>query len=526
MFDTHITPVHNSFRDGLFPDQTGRKADISAALCGRAQNLGSCLGIPFIPQIAIDKLEVVIALRFPVIRDTEGIYDHMKALARKASGCRTYDPTRSLLHGETTPRGFHEDLEPPRNPEFRRIRKAKTSMHIQCRKQDRSFPPLIRPMLPGQFAGFWPTNSKTRLPQMLHTCRHIQLDWVKEIPVDNYFSPRTYLEAIFVLDLNVNRALANHPFLTQPSLSDEQISTAFFPNPKVKQSTVDNFCDPKLSQEDIIQALENTIHVQMSMLYADLVRALDEVPDFPLSKVPASTWQQAFGWAKLTYAEIDRHLEVDDAPRIARAMELPFTVAVRKYRKRNHAQEQEGNLREPAHDKDAVSFESVLRQGSKGRQVANAAAKVYSKSNRFIRIELKLNRSEGLTNDMPKGLSKSIMVSLPEDLADLVLRVAFYSQKTFDKLIKNMPDIKTPRMEELVAFFQRLRAEVSKEKDIAIVERIISRLEFHVCLNLVLIDDHEMAKMLRRLKRRGFFISKGTSSAPRYLPNINKIHSC
>ena len=262
------------------------------------------------------------------------------------------------------------------------------------------------------------------------------------------------------------------------------------------------------------------------MLYADLVRALDEVPDFPLSKVPASTWQQAFGWAKLTYAEIDRHLEVDDAPRIARAMELPFTVAVRKYRKRNHAQEQEGNLREPAHDKDAVSFESVLRQGSKGRQVANAAAKVYSKSNRFIRIELKLNRSEGLTNDMPKGLSKSIMVSLPEDLADLVLRVAFYSQKTFDKLIKNMPDIKTPRMEELVAFFQRLRAEVSKEKDKAIVERIISRLEFHVCLNMVLIDDHEMAKMLRRLKRRGFFISKGTSSAPRYLPNINKIHSC
>ena len=89
MFDTHITPVHNSFRDGLFPDQPGRKADISAALCGRVQNLGSCLGIPFIPQIAIDKLEVVIALRFPVIRDTEGIYDHMKALARKASGCRT-----------------------------------------------------------------------------------------------------------------------------------------------------------------------------------------------------------------------------------------------------------------------------------------------------------------------------------------------------------------------------------------------------------------------------------------------------
>lgn len=513
------------FRDGLFSGQTDRIADISAALCDKAQNLGSCLGIQFIPQITIDKLEVVIALRFPVIRGTEGIYEHMKSLAHKASGCRTYAPSRSLLHGETTPRGFHEDLEPPRNPEFRSVRKAKTSMHIQCRKQDRSFSPLVRPMLPGQFAGFWPTNSKTKLPQMLHTCRHIQLDWVKEIPVDNYFSPQTYLEAIFVLDLNVNRALANHPFLMQPSLSDEQIATAFFPNPKVKQSTVDNFCDPKLPQEAIIQALENTIHVQMSVLYADLVRALAEVPNFPLSKAPASTWQQAFSWAQLTYAEINRHLEVDDAPRTARAMEGSFNVAVRKYRKLNHAKEQEGNLREPAYDKDAVSFGSVLRQGSKGRQIANAAVKIYSKSNNLIRMELKLNGYEGTTYDMPKGLSKSIMTFLPEGLADIVLRVAFYSQKTFDKLIKNMPDIKTPRMEELVAFFQRLRAEVSKEENKAIVERIIARLEFHPCLNMTLIDDHEMAKMLRRLKRKGLFISRGDSSAPRYLPNINKIHS-
>lgn len=517
MKNSFITPTC-SFRDGLFPDQMDRMADISVALCDRAHNLGSCLGIPFIPQIAIDKFEVVIALRFPVIRDTEDIYKHMKALAHTASGCRSYDPTRSLLHGETTPRGFHEDLEPPRNPEFRRIRKAKTSMHIQCRKQDRSFLPLVRPMLPGQFAGFWPATSRTNLQQALHTCRRIQLDWVEEIPVDKTFTPRTYLEAVFTLDLNVNRALAHHPFMTQPKLSDEQIATAFFPNPKVKQSTVDNFCSPKLPQEGIIQALENTIHVQMSVLYADLVRALAEVPDFPLIKAPASTWKEAFSRGKLAYIEIDRHLQVDNAPRTVRAMEGSFNVAVRQCRKRNHAREQEDNLRESAVDKEAVSFRSVLRQGSKGRQVANAAVKVYSKSNNLIRIELTLNRHEGITYDMPKGLSKSIVVFLPEGLVDVILRTLFYSQKTFDTLIKNMPDIKTPRMEELVAFFQRLRAEVSKEEDKAIVERIISNLEFHVCLDMALINDHDISKMLRRLKRRGLFVSKG--KPPRFLPNI------
>lgn len=515
MFNSNLTSV-SSFRDGLFLGQTGRIADISAALCDRALNLGSCLGIQFIPQITIDKFEVVIALRFPVIRDTEGIYEHMKALAHKASGCRTYDPSRSLLHGETTPRGFHEDLEPPRNPAFKRVRKAKTSMHIQCRKQDRSFSPLVRPMLPRQFAGIWPTNSKTKLPPSLHTCRRIQLDWVEEIPADKFFTPMTYLEEVFILDLNVNRALAHHPFLTQPNLSDEQIATAFFPNPKVKQSTVDNFCDPKLPQEAIIQALENTIHVQMSVLYADLVRALAEVLDFPLSKVPPSTWQQAFSWGKLAYIEIDRHLKVDDAPRTAQAMEGSFNVAVRKYRKLNHAREQEGNLREPAYDKDAVSFGSVLRQGSKGRQIANAAVKIYSKSNNLIRMELKLNKHEGITYDMPKVLSKSIMTFLPEGLVDVILRALFYSQKTFDTLIKNMPDIKTPRMEELVTFFQLLRIEAIKEEDKAIIERIISWMEFHVCLDMNHIDDPEMVNLLHRLRRRGLFISKGL----RFSPNI------
>lgn len=521
MKNNHSASSHQSFRDGLFSGQTDRIADISSALCDKAQNLGSCLGIPFIPQITIDKLEVVIALRFPVIRGTEDIYEHMKSLAHKASGCRTYDPTRSLLHGETTPRGFHEDLEPPRNPAFKRVRKAKTSMHIQCRKQDRSFSPLVRPMLPRQFAGLWPTNSKTKLPPSLHTCRRIQLDWVEEIPVDKIFTPRTYLEAVFILDLNVNRALAHHPFLTQPSLRDEQIMTAFFPNPKVKLSTVDNFCDPKLPQEAIIQALENTIHVQMSVLYADLVRALAEVPDFPLSKVPPSTWQQAFSWSKLSSLEVNRHLEVDDAPRTARAMELPFHASIRNYRTRYHALMEEGISRHPAFDHEPMSIGGILRQGSKGKRSPSVAAKIYPKGMCLIRMELRFCGYEGLCCDMPKDLSRSITASLPEGLVDVILRVCFYSQRSFDRLLLKMPMIKTPNIEQLASFCQQLRVECSESEDKDILERIISRVESRFALDMTLIDDPGMNTMLRRLTNRGLFIRKGSTAAPRYFPKFN-----
>lgn len=520
MINPQLTPV-SSFRDGLFPGQTGRIANISVALCDKAQNLGSCLGIPFIPQITIDKLEVVIALRFPVSRDAEGIYEHMKALAHKASGCRTYDHTRSLLHGETTPRGFHEDLEPPRNPAFKRVRKAKTSMHIQCRKQDRNFSLDKYPMLPGQFAEFWPTNSKTKLPPALHTCRRIQLDWVEEIPADKFFTPRTYLEAVFIIDLNVNRALAHHPFLTQPNLSDEKIATAFFPNPKVKQSTVDNFCDPKLPQEAIIQALENTIHVQMSVLYADLERALAEVPDFPLGKSPAPTWQQAFSWSKLSSLEVNRHLEVDDAPRTVRAMELPFQVSIRNYRTRYHALIEEGVSRHPAFDNEPMSIGGFLRQGSKGKKIPSAAVKIYPKGMRFIRMELRFCGYEGLCCDMPKGLSRSITAALPEGLVDVILRVCFYSQRSFDRLLLKMPSIKTPNVQQLASFCQQLRAECSESEDKIILERIISRVESRFALDMTLIDDPGMDTMLRRLTNRGLFIRKGSTAAPRYFPKFN-----
>lgn len=350
----------------------------------------------------------------------------------------------------------------------------------------------------------------------------IQLDWVEEIPVDKAFTSWTYLEAVFILDLNVNRALAHHPFLTQSKLSDEQIALAFFPNPKVRQSATDNFCAPELPQEGIIQALENTIHVQMSVLYADLVRALGEVPDFPLSKTPASTWKEAFSWSKLSSLEVNRHLKVDDAPHVARDMSLPFNVAIRRYRERCHIREEEGSSREPAFDRSSISFESILRQGRKGSKVANAAFKVYIKGSNYIRMELRLNKSEGICYDMPKGLFRSNVAFCPNDLVDVILRALFYSQKTFDKFIKKMPNIKTPSMEELVAFFQVLRAEASKEEDKIVVERIISRLEFHVCLDMTLLDDTEMVNMLRRLSRRGFFIRRGASSSPRYYPDIDR----
>lgn len=520
MKNNHSTTTQQSFRDGLFSGHPGRIVDISAALCDRAHNLGSCLGIPFIPQIAIDKFEVVIALRFPVIRDTEDIYEHMKALAHTASGCRSYDPTRSLLHGETTPRGFHEDLEPPRNPEFRRIRKAKTSMHIQCRKQDRSFPSLVQPMLPGQFSRFWPAASRTNLPQALHTCRRIQLDWVEEIPVDKAFTPWTYLEAVFTLDLNVNRALAHHPFMTQPKLSDEQIATAFFPNPKVKQSTVDNFCAPELPQEGIIQALENTIHVQMSILYADLVRALAEVPDFPLIKAPASTWKEAFSWSKLSSLEVNRHLKVDDAPRTVRAMELPFQISIRKYRTRYHALEEEGSSRHPAFDNEPMSIGGILRQGSKGKKIPGVAAKIYPKGMCFIRMELRFCGYEGLCCDMPKDSSRSIMASFPEGLVDIILRVCFYSQRSFDRLLVKLPTIKTPDVEELASFCRQLRTECSESENKIILERIISRIKSRFALDMSLIDDPEMDRLLRRLTNKGLFIRKGSTSAPRYFPNF------
>ncbi len=501
----------------------------------------------FIPQISIDKMKLEVMLTFPFKGDvdTKKLYNALKKLGTHASGSSEYNPVRSLIHGGDAPKGYHADDPEGWYRSMKRLPEYRHSVLIKCRKQARRFKPNEHPRLPGKYAGYWPeyprnAKGQLQLPPPLHTCHSLRLDCVEEIikgAEEN--DGAQFLRATFTLILNPNRALAHHSFMGNASLTDEQVVQAFFPNPAV-EGEHDNFCDPAISQTAIVQAIKNTIDATMSLLYADLHRALTHVPELPLAETPPESWQEALEAARLSLVEVDRHLRAEDAPRAFSELKQQLSTWRSNYRARTHGSKVgETEKWNSSVDNEATSISTTLRQGN-GRTSAPASTViVYKKRINYLRMELRLREHNGICYNMPtipRGKkhkpilmvdgnayvvpSRSNTAGSLDELVDMILWVMITSQEEFQRLLGKLDQAPHYTEVQLSAFIESLSRVVTKKEEQPALTYITSTLRERQPLRAGIAGDANVDRVLRRLGDRKLFRYKGGQKTRRYYPNI------
>ncbi len=505
----------------------------------------------FIPQITLDKMEIEFVLTFPLSNDVDAkkLYKLLKSLALHASGEKKFNPARSLIHGGMVSRGYHEDDPTGWHQGMLRLPECRHSMVISPRKQNRRYLPGEHPRLPGRYAAYrpeWPFHAKgeVQLPKPLHTCRALVLDCAKvkdDVSPEDALPGGQFLRATFTLELNINRALSHHPFMSHSTLTDEQVAQAFFPNPNISgPEGMDNFCDPALPQAAIVQAVRNTIDATMCVLYADLCRALAHVPELPLEKKLPESWQAALKVARLSLVEVDRHLYVKDAPKAFSESKRQLSTWRENYRVRTHGSRADETGRwNAAVDETPTSISTILRMGKRRSSSPEASVIVYNKRRDYLRMELRLRGHGGICYDMPTipqgrkhkpilmkdgkayDVPKRTNVADSLDaLVEVIEWVMISSQETFQRLLGTLAEVPTYTPAQMNAFIESLRRAVTKEEEQPALDYITSTLKEGQPLRAGMAGDATVDRILRRLGDRKLFLYKGGQKTRRYYPSI------
>ncbi len=532
----------------------GNSEVLTSVLTYIADNLPN-LDIPgvdatYIPQITLDKMELHIILTFPLKPDVDvkELAEPLKKLAFHVGGSKKYNPQCSLIFGGHSYKGYHEDDPSRWFSSMMRLPECRTTVHIEARMQARSFENDERPQLPGKFSAYWPeyprnASGQRKLPVPLHTCRHLYIDCVKEETgkeEDTTCPNSTFLRVTYILDLNVNRALAHHSFMCNPKLTDEEVAKAFFPNPCIKESKdTDNFCSPELEQTDIIQAVRNTIDATMSMYYADLCRALTHVPDMPLSSLPTESWQKALCRVRLSLMEVDRHLYAEDVSRAYSKLKMQMTTLSANYRLRIHGQRTCVDDRwDPAVDETPSSISTILRKGKRRTSSSDAEVIIYKKRKNYLRMELRLRDHNGICYDMPaipfgKNPKPTLMLNgnayhMPkrtnvatslEELVKVITWSMITSQDSFCRMLGTLQETTEYTTEQLADLIACIRRAVPKQEEQSALNYIISTLQERQVLRAGQAGDATVDRILRRLGDRGLFRYKGGIKTRRYYPD-------
>ncbi len=507
----------------------------------------------FVPQLSIDKMELGIILTFPLSAEgaVQALAAPLKKLGHHASGSRNAEATRSLIHGAADSRGYHEDDPANWYPGMVRLPECRHTILINSRSKAKICPLDDSCLLPGEFSAYWPEcprneENQMLLPAPLHTCRQLYLDCVKEKinGAEDTHSAPTYLRATFILDLNVNRALAHHSFMKLTELTNEEVAMSFFPNPDIKEAKGnDNFCPPELTQAEIEQAIRNTVDATMRVLYADLWRAMGEVPELHLAKAMPYTWQEALQCARLALVEVDRHLHADEAPKAYSTLRRQLSAWRSDYCQRSHGRRADGAEQwNHAMDETPSSISTILRQGKKRTKTPDAEIILYKKRRNYLRLELRLRGHNGICYDMPaipQGTKPKPILWLTgnayhvpartnvakslDELVEVIKWVMITAQDSFIKLLEAMEETPTYTEEQLADFITKLRRAISKENEQAALNYIISCLREGQLLKAGIAGDAHVDRILRRLGDKGLLHYRGGLKKRRYYPCFTKL---
>lgn len=415
-----------------------RACQAEPKLAERIQHLASTglkiQGVQSLPYIAVDRLRFSYTFIIPITgqeflltMDERKLVIHLATLLSGSSKSSIH----SLIHGRWK-------MIADNTPTFdnhQHIKSRRTGCSIDFRRQKRSI--LATRRFPAPFQDVTGDDFDRELPVQLHLPEQTDFKAYHAITIERQEGTgKVFLCYTAYFSGNPQRALKQHPFLSDAILSPEEYVQCFFQKNNSKE--IDNYLDDdQTCQQSILNALTNTMQSFLALHYAELRRAIHQVDNLMDAVDMPENWMECPCDAHLTKVEIDWHFRVQSAPWFVHQLGLNIRPEIRDDSPRFRHFEENECVDKMTNSK--LRSWDELPNGFVGHPTKGIEISAYIKTPTLPRLEVRMSYNEGLNSgddsDGISDLSSSVHADSYQGLLNKILQTILIASRRVTKYL-------------------------------------------------------------------------------------------